>query len=100
MEELGLPSLTEEQVEQLCKTAEQAARKHVLARVPSKKIETLNVTVEAEHAKPLQLAVDIEIRLSPTIKGIDVQKLCDTAVKQAFAKAENYLRELKCHSRK
>jgi hypothetical protein len=98
--ELGLPDLTSEQVEQLCLTAEEAARKHVLRRVPSKKIETLNISAEADHTKPLRLAVDVDIQLSTHAEGFKVQKIADEAVKEAFASAEKYLRELACHTRK
>ena len=101
MEELGLPDLTSEQVEQLCSTAEEAARKHVLRRISSKKIETLNISAEADGTKPLTLAVDVDIQLlSPQAEAIDVQKLADEAVKEAFASAEKYLRELACPTRK
>jgi hypothetical protein len=100
VEELGLPDLTSEQVEQLCWTAEEAARKHVLRRVPLKKIETLNITAEADHAKPLSLTVDVDIQLSTYTESFNVQKLADEAVKEAFASAEKYLRELACHTRK
>jgi len=81
-------------------TAEEAARKHVLKRVPSKKIETLNISAEADNTKPLRLAVDMDIRLSPRTESFDLQKLADEAVKEAFASAEKYLRELACHSQK
>jgi hypothetical protein len=100
VEELGLPDLTSEQVEQLCSTAEEAARTHVLRRIPSKKIETLNISAEADSTKPLTLAVDVDIQLStPQAEGLDVQKLADEAVKEAFASAEKYLKELACHTR-
>jgi len=93
--------LTSEQVEQLCSTAEESARKYVLRRISSKKIETLNISVEADGTKPLTLAVDVDIQLlSPQAEAIDVQKLADEAVKEAFASAEKYLRELACPTRK
>lgn len=100
MEELGIPELTDQQIEQLCLIAEETARKHVLSKVSSKKIETLNVCAETEGTRPVRLAVDVEIVLSPTMKDFNVQKLVDEAVKQAFASAKKYLRELACHSKK
>ena len=98
MENLGLPELTNEQIEQLCSIAEEAARKHILSKVPSKKVETLNITAEAQHTKPLQLTVDVDITLSKSLKNYDAQKLCDDAVQKAFASAEEYLRKLTCHT--
>jgi len=100
VEDFDLPELTDEQIEQLCSIAEEAARKHVLSRVPSKKVETLNVSAEVEGTKPIQLTVDVDIRLSPSMKSFDVQKLCDDAVREAFASTEKYLRKLACHSPK
>ncbi|MEM2419423.1 MAG: DUF3194 domain-containing protein [Candidatus Bathyarchaeia archaeon] len=102
MEELGLPELTPEQVEELCSTTEEAAREYILSKVPPKRVETLNISadVEAENGKPLTLTVEVELTLSPLMRDFDVQKLVDEAVKEAFAKAERYLRELKCGLRR
>ena len=100
VEKLGIPELTSQQIEELCAIAEEAARKHVLSRIPSKRIETLNISVDAEGTKPLTLTVDVDIALSPSMKDFDVQKLVNEAVKEAFTSAEKHLRELKCHSQK
>ncbi len=100
MEELGLPDLTDEQIEKVCSVAEEAARKHVLAQVPKKKVDALNISAEAEGIKPLRLIVDVDVQLSSSVKDFDVQQLCDDAVKQAFTAAKEYLKGLACHSRK
>jgi len=100
VEDLGISELTDEQMEELCTTAEEAARKHVLSKVPSKKIETLDISVEVEGIKPLNLTVDINIQLSPLIKNFDVQKLADEAMNEAFVSAEKYLMEFACRSKK
>ena len=94
MEELGLPELTAEQIEALCLTAENAARKHILSKVSSKMVEKLNVSVEADGAKPVNLTVEIDIALSPQTKDLDLDKLVDEAVKEALKVSENYLRKL------
>jgi len=39
VEELGIPELTSKQIEELCSTADEAARKCVLSKVPQKRIE-------------------------------------------------------------
>lgn len=98
VEELDIPELTTEQTERLCSTAEAAARKHVLKKIPSKKIEKLNICAEVEGTKPVKLTVDVEIVLSPQAKGISEQEIIDKAVQEAFKQAENYLRKLKCPS--
>ena len=98
MEEIGLPELTPEQLETLCRIAEETARKQILSRVPAKRAETLNITAETTAEKPLTLSIEVELTLSPLMRDFDAQALADEAVKQAFTKAEKYLRELKCHS--
>lgn len=100
MEELGIPELNSEQIEELCSIAEKAARKYVLSKVSPKRIEALNVSVETEGAKPVTLTVEVDVSLSPLMKNFDAQKLVDEAVKEAYASAEEYLRELTCRSRK
>ncbi len=94
VEELGLRELTAEQIEALCLTAENAARKHILSKVSSKMVEKLNVSVEADGAKPVNLTVEIDIVLSPQTKDLDLDKLVDEAVKEALKVSENYLRKL------
>lgn len=98
MEELGIPKLTSEQIEKLCLTAEKTAREYVLSKVSPKKMEELNINVETEGTKPVRLNVEVNVSLSPLMKSFNVQKLVDEAVKEAFASAEKFLRELKCRS--
>lgn len=96
MEDIGLPELTPEQIEELCSRAEEAAREYVLSKVSPKRVETLNISVETNGEKPLTLTIDVEIVLSPLMQEYDVQRLADEAVKEAFNSAEKYLRELRC----
>jgi hypothetical protein len=100
VEELGLEELTDKQIEELCLKAEEAARKHILSKAPSKNIETLNITAEAEGAKPVSLRVEVDLELSPSTVNIKVKEITDDAVKAAFASAKEYLRGLVCHSKK
>lgn len=100
VEEIGLPELTNEQIEALCLTAESAARKHILTAFPSKLVEKLNVSVEAKGIKPLNLTVEIELALSPQLKGVALDKIVNEAAKEALKVSENHLRKLKCPSRK
>ena len=98
MEKLGIPDLTTEQIEILCETAENAARKHVLSKLSSKMMEKLNISVEAKGIKPVNMTVEIVVELSPKMKNFDADMLVNEAVKEAFEASENYLRKLKCHS--
>jgi hypothetical protein len=95
VEELGIPDLTTEQIEMLCLTAENAARKHVLLKVPSKNVEKLNISVEADGTKPVNITVEIDLALSPKMKNFDADTLVKEAVKEALKASENYLRKLK-----
>jgi len=95
VDEIEIPELTTEQIETLCTTAEDAARKHILAKVSSKMVERLDISVEAEGAKPLNLTVEVELALSPQANDIDAEALANEAVKEALAASEKYLRKLK-----
>jgi len=97
---LGLPELTNEQTEKLCLKAETTARKYVQSKISKKAIETFDINVEAQGTKPIILAIDVNIALSPSVKNLDVQKLANESIQEAFKFAEEYLRELKCHSQK
>jgi len=94
VEELGIPDLTPEQIETLCATAENAARKHILSKVPSKMVEKLNISVEADGTKPVNVTVEIDLELSPKMKDFDADKLVNEAVEEAHKTSENYLRKL------
>lgn len=100
MEELGIPELNREQIEELCLTAEKAAREYVLSKVSRKRIEALNISIENKGAKPTTLTVEVDVSVSRLMKNFDVQKLVDEAVKEAYASAEQYLRKLKCRLQK
>lgn len=95
MEKLGIPELTTDQIEALCSNAEDAARKYVLSKVSLKMLEKLDISVEAEGAKPLNLVVEVDLILSPQMKDFDSKKLADEAAKEALKASENYLRNLK-----
>ncbi len=95
MEELGIPDLTTEQIEMLCDAAENAARKYILSKVSAKMVEKLNISVEADGTKPVNITVEIDLELSPKMKDFDADKLVNEAVKEAHKVSENYLRRLK-----
>jgi hypothetical protein len=95
MVELGFPELTTEQIELLCQTAENAARKHVLSKVSSKDIDRLDISVEAEGKKPVNVTVEIDLALSPQTKNVDAQALVKEAVGVGQMAAENFLRKIK-----
>lgn len=95
MEKLGIPQLSDQQIEELCKIVEETARRFIFDRVSPKRIQVLSICVETEGFKPVTLTVDIDLYLSPLLKKINGQLLADQAVNEAFNTAENYLRALK-----
>jgi hypothetical protein len=100
LEEIGIPELTLEQVEEICEGAEKTAREHILSQIPASRIAILDVTVDTEGTKPLTINVDTTVVLSPLMKDFDVKTLTKVATKKAFAHIEEYLRELACKSTK
>jgi antitoxin component of MazEF toxin-antitoxin module len=100
LEKIGIPPLNSRQVEELCELAETTARKHILSRIPSRKISTLNIMVEIEGRKPVTVNVDVEITLSPSMKKYDVAELAQEATQEAFKSVKGYLRELSCKSKR
>ncbi len=94
MEERGTPDLTIEQTITLCSTGEDAARKHILSKVPFKMVEKLDISVEAEGMKPVNITVEVDLALSPKMRGFDAETLVSEAVKEAHEASENYLRKL------
>jgi len=84
---------TDEEIEQMCLAAEDAARRHLMSKIPLKRISDLDVMVEAIGDKPLMLSVDVAIEL--TSGNEDVDPLVDDATDLAFSAAEAKARELK-----
>ncbi len=83
---------TDDEVEQICVAAEEAAKKRILSTVPLKRISDFDVTVEANGDKPLVLNVDIAVEV--TIGDENLEELVKDATKAAFKAAEIKVREL------
>jgi len=100
LEEIRILELTSEQAEELCEVAEKAARKHILSKLPSNRISTLDITIDTEGTKPVTVNVDVEVTLSPLMENYDVRRLVNEATEEAFKSIERYLRGLTCKSTK
>ena len=85
--------LTTEEVEQICTVAEEAARKHLLLKIPLKRLSDIDVTVDAFGGKPLVVNIDVAIELAGGNQ--DLQPLVDEATDLAFSAAEAKVKELK-----
>ena len=95
MVELGIPELTTEQIETLCSTAENAARKYVLSKVSSRMVDRLDISVEAAGSKPVNVTVEVDLVLTPQAEGFDAEALVKEATNEAHKASENYLRKIK-----
>ncbi len=95
MGELGFTELSTEQIELLCQTTEDAARRHILSKVPSKDVERLDIAVEVEGTKPVNVTVEINLLLSKDMKGADAESLVKEAVDAAHRATQNFLSKLK-----
>jgi len=98
LKEVRKPSLSYTQLESLCEIAEEAVRRYVYSKIPSRGISDLSISVNSVDSEILNLEVDVEITLSPLFKKVDVKKLAEEAVEAAFKAAEDYLREITCRS--
>lgn len=95
MAELGIPELSTEQIELLCSKAEETAKKYVLSKVSAKDIDSLDIAVEVDGAKPINVTVEINLLLSKQAKSVDAEALVKAAVQEAHKETENFLRKLK-----
>ncbi len=95
VEESDIPELTNEQIEELCSAAENAARKYILTKVRSKMVEELDISIEAEGSKPLKLSVEVDLTLSPQMSASLAEIFSAQAAKEALKASDNYLRKLR-----
>jgi len=84
---------TEDETEEICVAAEEAARQVLFSKIPVKRVSDLDVTVEAIGDKPLVIAVEIGVEL--LIGNENLQPLVDKATEAAFSAAEAKVRELR-----
>ncbi len=83
---------TDDEIEAICTAAEEAARGFILSKVSLKKLEDLNLSVEAVGDKPLSLSVEIAVETE--LKDRKLGLTIDDATDAAFAAAEAKVREL------
>jgi hypothetical protein len=84
---------TEQELEAICDSAEDAARKIIFKKIDSKQINDLDITIESYGDKPLILIVDIT--MSPRNSNEKITKLIDLACDEALKAADMKAKELK-----
>jgi hypothetical protein len=83
---------TDEEIELICTAAEEAACRSILFKIPVKKVEDLNLSIEALGDKPLSLT--IEVAVETDLEDPELGTIIDSATDAAFAAAEAKVREL------
>jgi len=83
---------TDDEIEAICAAAEEAARRAILSKISLKKLDDLNVAVEATGDKPLSLSVEIAVEAE--IEDPDLAATIDRATDAAIAAADAKVREL------
>jgi len=94
--ELRVSSLSYDQIGEICEMAEEAARRTILSRVPSRGISDLSISVASDGTETLAVEVEVEISLSPLFRNVDAKKLTEESVEAAFGAIEKHLREIGC----
>ena len=83
---------TDEEIELICSAAEEAARKVILSRISLKKLEDLDLSIEALGDKPLSLTVEVAVEAD--VEDPELGTIIDKATDEAFAAAEAKVKEL------
>lgn len=83
---------TDDEIEEVCTAAEEAARRVVQSKISLKKVEDLNVAVEAIGDKPLLL--NVEVAVETATDDPQLETVVDNATDAAFTAAEAKLKEL------
>jgi len=84
---------TEDETEEICIAAEEAARKVLFSKIPVRRVGDLDVTIEAVGDKPLVISVEVGLEL--LLGNQNLQPLVDRATEAAFSAAEAKVRELR-----
>jgi hypothetical protein len=83
---------TDEEIESICAAAEEAARKFILSKISLKKLEDLDLSIEAVGDKPL--SVTVEAAVETDLGDPELNTIINKATDAAFAAAEAKVREL------
>lgn len=93
-DEIGLPNLSEEQLEILAETCEAKITEYILDRIPKKSIAELTVSCSLQLSD--QLDIDIDIDVSQNYEsGSDLDDLLSEAAEHGTVWLETRLKELK-----
>ncbi|NHI83095.1 MAG: DUF3194 domain-containing protein [Candidatus Thorarchaeota archaeon] len=97
-DEIGLPNISEKQIELLAEECEAKITEFIFRRIPKKSIAELTVSCSVHLSDKLDLDIDIDISQNYESGG-DLNDLIDEAAEHGTAWLEKCLKELKsCES--
>lgn len=95
MSERPISTLTYDELEKICTVAEEAARKYIFSKVSKEYVSDLHISVDLEGQDTLNVSVEVEIKLSPLCRKVNVQEIADGSVRAAFEAIEKCLNEIR-----
>ncbi|NHJ12478.1 MAG: DUF3194 domain-containing protein [Candidatus Thorarchaeota archaeon] len=93
-EEIGLPELSEEQIEILAEECEAKITEFILGKIPKKSISELTVICSLQLEDQLDLDIDIDLSQNYD-SGSDLDDILSEAAEYGTAWLEKRLKELK-----
>jgi len=96
LEEPNKLSLSDDQIEELCILADEAARKYVTSKISKNEIIDMTVSVNLEDAHEMVIEIEVELSLSDLYTEENAKKLANEAVKSAFRAIDEYMKEARC----
>jgi len=90
---IGLPELSEEQLIEVGKIAQETIIKHVFDVLNRSDVKDIEVTMRINRDETLDLEVEVYLEV-PVFVKVDVESLIDEAVEEAYAAVERKLREI------
>ncbi|MHA1377804.1 MAG: DUF3194 domain-containing protein [Candidatus Helarchaeota archaeon] len=91
--EIGLPTLNEEIIEQLCTKADSEIQKFIFSKISKSKVSKLENIIEINYENNIcQIEIEMEIEI-PSLDKLEVEKIMNDAIKAAFDAIEKELRK-------
>ncbi len=92
--DIGLPHLSEEDIENLAEACEEQVTEYILKTLPVKSIEELSVVCTLEFDKVLEVSIDVEV-IQKYETEHDLEQITEDAVEYCSAWLEDKLAEMK-----
>ena len=94
----GISLLSNYQIIELCEGAEHAIRGYILSKISKKRIKTLDIFVEADGLKPVNISIEVTLFFS-NLNDLDANKLANEAINHGFIYVDQYLENIDANSK-